>query len=418
LLGAALIEPMVVSNLSAMVEPEDFYITKHGDIWSAMLDLVRKREPVDIITVSEELKDHPSVDPALLADLLNAAPTYAHAETYAKRIVNASRRRQLIRSGAEISITGYETLDSADAENEAKQILLRALGERGNTKRIMTPEQQAHLIVDMFERRAQGLSPALPTGYHSLDTALNGGLRTGQLIIIAARTSVGKSSYAENIAENIAKNSKSVLYFNLEMSDERMVERFAKRQYKMSVSAFITGPIHEKDIAAMHEIAEMRAHMPLTLINDSVASTSSIWADVNQHIMRYGPIDLVVVDYLQLLSDKQGRSGSEVLRIAQITRTLKAMAGENNVPVILISQLNRNVEHRGGEPELHDLRDSGAIEQDADVVLLMWDDDEEDKKHLKVAKNRDGPTPELPIWFDGQFFTFTEPESGSHIVID
>jgi replicative DNA helicase len=129
--------------------------------------------------------------------------------------------------------------------------------------------------------------------------------------------------------------------------------------------------------------------------------------------MRYGPVELIVVDYLQLLNDKQGRSGSEVLRIAQITRSLKSMAGEIDCPVILISQLNRNVEHRGGEPELFDLRDSGAIEQDSDLVLLMWNDDDEDKKHLKVAKNRDGPTREIPVWFDGPSFTFTEP-TGSH----
>jgi len=415
LLGAALIEPNVISVVGQMLEPDDFYISKHGDIWATMLELTRRREPVDIITVSEEMKDHPSVDSVLLADLLNAAPTSMHAESYAKRIRNSSRNRQLIRAAGEISIIGYQTPDSAEAEDKAKQILLRSMDQKDSEKRVLTPEQQAHLIVDMFEARAQGLSPALATGYPSLDAATVGGLRGGELVIVAARTSVGKSSYAENVAENIAKRQHSVLYFNLEMSGRRMMERFAKRQHKMSMSAFITGPTDQQDIDRMYEIAEERSHMPLTLINDSMSSTASIWADTNQHVMRYGKVELVVVDYLQLLTDKTTRNGSEVLRIAGITRALKQLAGEHDCPVILISQLNREVEHRGGEPELHDLRDSGAIEQDADLVLLMWNDKEDDSKHIKVAKNRDGVTPELPIWFDGPSFTFTEPHNNSHV---
>lgn len=415
LLGAALLSPTVMAEVGHLLEPDDFYITKHGDIWAAMRELTRKREPVDILTVNEELGDHPSVDSVLLADLLNAVPSSSHAETYAKRILNASRKRKLINAAGEISIVGYESQDSAEAEQKATQILLGTMDQKDDQKRVLTPDQQASLLVDMFEERAQGLSPALSTGYPALDAATVGGLRGGELIIVAARTSVGKSSYAENVAENIAKKQHSVLYFNLEMSDRRMLERFAKRQHRMSLSAFIEGPTHEKDMAALYEIAQERANMPLTLITDGMASTSSIWADTNQYVMRHGPISLIVVDYLQLLSDKDNKSGSETLRIARITRSLKGLAGQHNCPVMLISQLNRNVEHRGGEPELHDLRDSGAIEQDADLVLLMWDDDDEEKKHLKIAKNRDGPTPELPIWFDGPSFTFTEPHGDSQI---
>lgn len=413
LLGAALLDPLVIAQVANLLEPDDFYISKHGDIWAAMQELMRKREPVDILTVREELGEHPTVDSVLLADLLNATPTSAHADTYAKRIRNASRLRQLIHAAGEISIVGYETPDSSAAEEEAKQILLRAVDTQESKQRILTPEQQGTLLVEMLKARAEGQAPALSTGYPALDGATMGGFRGGELIVIAARTTIGKSSYAENIAEGITKRSNPVMYFNLEMSAKRMMERFARRQHKLSLSAFLSGPTHEQDVAAMYEIAELRKTMPLTLINDGMASTASIWADVSQHVIRHGPLQLIVVDYLQLLKDKSPKSGSEVLRIAQITGSLKALAMEQDVPVVLISQLNRNVEHRGGEPELHDLRDSGAIEQDADLVLMMWRDDDDITK-LKVAKNRDGPTPELPIWFDGPTFTFSEPHGDSH----
>lgn len=406
LLGSALINPRVMAEVGDLIMPDDFYITKHGDVWAAMLELTRKREPVDVLTVLDQLGEHPSVDSVLLADLINGTPSASHASSYAKRIKNASRRRQIIQAAGEIGIVGYEETDAAEAEEKAKQILLRSVGTEENSSRILTPEQQARLLVDMFEARAQGLAPALATGYSSFDAATNGGLRGGELVIVAARTSVGKSSYAENVAENIAKRQNQVIYFNLEMSDKRMLERFAKRQHKLSLSAYETGPIHEKDVAAMYELAEDRAQMPLTLISDHMASTASIWADCSHHVIRNGKLQLVVVDYLQLLTDKDTKTGSEVQRIAKILRSLKGLAGELDVPVMLISQLNRNVEHRGGEPELYDLRDSGSIEQDADIVLLMWNDDDQVK--MKVAKNRDGPLVPLPVHFDGASFTFSD----------
>lgn len=412
LLGAALTDSTVVAEAGAL-EPEDFYINKHGDIWAAMMELARRREPIDILTVREELGDHPSVDSTLLADLMNSTPVSAHAKSYADRIRNASGRRKIIRASTEISIIGYNVKDRGEAEEQAKQVLLHSLDSSDNEQKILSPMQQASLLVDMLEERAAGKTQAIPIGYPAFDAATAGGLRGGDLVVIAARTSVGKSSYAENIAEHIATKEKQVLYFNLEMSPRKMLERFAKRTHRLSQSAFLDGPTHEQDIQAMYEIAEQRSRMTLTLVNDGMATTSSIWSVSNQHKIRKGALDLVVVDYLQLLKDKGNRSGSETLRIAQITGSLKALAREHDCPLILISQLNRNVEHRGGEPELYDLRDSGAIEQDSDIVVLMWRDDD-DNVEMKIAKQRDGPTPVLPIHFDGATFTFVETHGDSH----
>ena len=410
LLGAALLNPNVINEVGTKVAAEDFYITKHGDVYAAMMELMRKRDPVDIVTVRNQLGDHPSVDSTFLADLLNATPAVQHVQSYVNRIKNASRRRAIINAAGEISQVAFAEPDSVSAEEEAKQILLRALDKDRSAQRILTPKDQAALLVAMFEERAKGEEPALKTGYPALDGATNGGLRGGELVVIGATTSVGKSSYAENVAENIAKDGNQVLYFNLEMSDRRMMERFAKRTHKMSTSAFMAGPTHAKDVAALGEIAAERSEMPLTLISNGMATTSFIWALTAQHVMRFGAVQLVVVDYLQLLKDKQTKSGSEVLRIAQMTASLKALAMEYDCPVLLVSQLNRDAARRTGEPELHDLRDSGAIEQDADICMFLWRDDD-DQTHIKIAKQRDGPILELPIYFDGATFTFTEPKS-------
>lgn len=415
LLGAALIDSSIVGEVG-QVNPEDFYVAKHGDIWTAMLELQRKREPIDILTVREQLGDGTTIDPAFLADLMNATPSTRNAATYAQRIRDAAQRRKIIRAASEISLIGYSEKDVSHAEEEAKQVFLQALDNPDSEQRILSPMQQASLLVDMLEERSQGIAPALATDYTSLDSLTTGGFRGGELIVIAARTSVGKSSFAENIAENIAKRFKQVLYFNLEMSPKKMLERFAKRSHQLKHSIFVDGPTSEEDHAALYEIAQQRANMPLTLINDGMATTASIWAITNQHVIRHGKIDLIVIDYLQLLKDKGNRNNSEVLRIAQMTASLKALAREHDVPVVLISQLNRNVEHRGGEPELHDLRDSGAIEQDADIVVLMWINEDGDVK-AKIAKQRDGPRDvELHLSFDGASFTFYNghPDLHSH----
>jgi replicative DNA helicase len=406
LLGAALLDPTAVAEVGTL-EPEDFYIAKHGDIWAAMLELSRKRESIDIITVREQLGDHPSVDSTTLADLLNGVPATNNATAYANRIRNAARRRKIIRAATEITMAAYQEADAGEAEEQAKQILLHTLDTPDSEQKILSPMAQAHLLTDMLEARAQGEEAAMSTGYESLDSLTSGGFRGGELITIAARTSVGKSSFAENIAENIAKRFKSVLYFNLEMSPKKMLERFAKRQHRLSLGAYIDGPTEEEDIRAMYEIAEMRSNMPLTLVNDGRATTASIWAITNQHIIRHGKIDLIVVDYLQLVNDKQSRSGSEVQRIGHMMVSLKALAREHDVPLVLISQLNRNVEHRGGEPELYDLRDSGSIEQDSDIVILMWID-EDGNVQAKIGKQRDGPRDvKLHLDFDGASFTFS-----------
>lgn len=411
LLGAALVSPTVMAEVGTL-DPEDFYITKHGDIWAAMLDLSAHREPIDIVTVREKLGEHPSVDSAMLADLMNSSPTAAHAKTYADHIRNASTRRKIIKAATEISIAGYQEKDANKAQEDAKQILLHSLDSPDNGQKILSPLQQSQLLVEMLEERANGISQAIPTGFKALDSATNGGLRGGDLVVIAARTSVGKSSYAENIAENVAETGKQVLYINLEMSPKKMLERFAKRSDALSQAVFMHGPQGDEDYKAMYELAERRSKMNLTLVNDGMASSASIWAVSNQHKIRYGALDLIVVDYLQLLKDKMGRSGSEVLRISQITASMKALAREHDCPLILISQLNRNVEHRGGEPELHDLRDSGAIEQDSDIVVLMWRGDEDEAK-IKIAKQRDGPrNVYLPIIFNGPSFSFFEPHIG------
>lgn len=408
LLGAILSDSNTMVNVVDILEPEDFYVPKNADIYRIMKQLWMNREPIDLTTVREAAKGTP-VENISLSDMVASQHVAAHIEAYAKRIKDASNRRVLIEAAGQIQVAAFEEQDSDVVAEKATSLLLGALDKSTNDDRVLTPSQQANLLVDMYNAMAAGEEPALSTGFTLLDTVTWGGFRPGELIVVAGRTSTGKSSYAENIAENVAKRGESVLYFNLEMSPKKMMQRFVKRQARLSIAALQYGPTDERDVAALYELAEQRLRMPLYLVNDAGTTSASIHAKIAKHVMKEGPLSLVVIDYLQLLRDKDAKSGSEPLRIAKITSTLHSIAREFDVPIILISQLNRNVEYRGGEPELHDLAHSGSIENDADIVLLLWDEDDEgETKKLKIAKNRDGEQQEIPIHFDGASFRFMD----------
>lgn len=408
LLGTVLTDNTVIADVGHILTPEDFYMAKHGHIWRVMQKLWGDRQPIDITTVREALSDS-TIDSVILTDLIAGQHVAAHAASYAAKVKNQSNRRKLIAAAGLIAAAAYEETDSQTAQQRATATLFEAVDQLEEDERVLTPMQQAHLLVRTYEEMAEGTSPAVATGFQSLDKFLWGGLRPGDLVVVSGRTTAGKSSYAECISENIANAKHSVIYFNLEMSPKKMLQRFARRAGTLSESALQFGPTHDQDIERLHELGEKRSKMPITLINDAASTSSSIRAMVSSHVMRNGPVALIVVDYLQLLSDRESKSGSEPQRIAKITRAMKLLAREFNCAVILISQLNRNVEYRGGEPQLHDLAQSGAIENDADIVLMLWfaDDDSEERK-LKIAKSRDGQTTELPIFFYGPSFLFQD----------
>lgn len=413
LLGACLFNddvfPMVVNRLTS----DDFYDQRHEAIWSAMKDLFDKSSPINVTTVSRySTNEMASVYlTQLVIDSSVSLPR--HVESWAEEIKNASRRRALISAAGKIAAVAYEEREATSAQERAREILQLAV-EQSEDDKLLRPEVQAELLQRYVESLKEGTNYVVPTGYPSLDAISGGGLRRGDLIIVAARTSIGKSTYAENIAERVAVSGEKVLFVSVEMSPEQMMYRYAVRSGKVSRAVLEFGIDGDTDQTNLDELKEARRSLPFFILNAPEASVSTIKASVSRLNAEVGQLGLVVVDYLQLMTDSSHAGAEkEHLRIGQITKALKHMAREYNVPIILISQLNRNLEYRGGEPKLADLRESGRIEEDADLILMLWEMEKEDMMgnatKLKVAKNRQGEKKQLPIRFIKESFTFSEP---------
>jgi replicative DNA helicase len=334
-------------------------------------------------------------------------------DEWAKDIRNAARRRAIIAAAGKIAAAAYEEKEASEAEDRARAILDTVITE-DEQEALLSPKRQAEILRVYIESRKDAGSLLVRTGYPTLDLHCGGGLRRGDLIIVAARTSIGKSTYAENIAENVAKNGHRVLFVSVEMTPDQMLYRYAVRTGALSQSTLEFGITSDVEDEAVTALQEARTKLPFYIYDAPTATVAMIRAQMSRMAVQ-GPLGLVVVDYLQLLADAggTGKDQKEHLRIGQITKALKHLAREYDVPIILISQLNRNLEYRGGEPKLADLRESGRIEEDADLVLMLWEVEQADTvgnvTRLKIAKNRQGPTEPLPIRFNKPTFTFVEP---------
>lgn len=412
-LGSILIDPFAIPKVSGFLEPADFYNHKHARIYRACLSLHDKQAPIDLITVGDTLQRQDFLDevggPAYLANLMNAVPTSVHIEHYARVVKNQARRRALVQVAGKIAAAVYEEPEAQDAEERAKSILLESVGQEQDSI-LITPERQGAILREYILSKKAGGHATISTGLRALDEQLGGGLRRGNLVVVAARTSVGKSTLAENIAEKVASTDHRVLFVSLEMSPEEIVHRYAVRSTVLNDSVPQFGISSDKDKEALEVLVQNRSKLPFYLLNAPAASTIAIRSAVSRINIQYGGLDLVVVDYLQLLKD--AGHAEERLRIGQITANMKSMAREFNVPVVLLSQLNRNIEMRGGEPRLSDMLESGRIEADADVVVMLWNTDKPDvlgyDTHTKIAKNRQGATGKVDIIFDKPRFLFKD----------
>lgn len=422
-LGACLIDNTALALISDKLTVEDFYVQKHALLFEAMLALHKKREAIDLITMGEYMREHAArfgdaVDTAYLAHLMNHTPTAVHAEHYASVVRNTARRRRLIEVAGRIAAASYEESDPEIAEDRASSMLLEVMSQANATGELLSPYDQGEVLRKLFLNKAKGDTTFIPTGFPKLDETAGGGLRRGDLVIVAARPSIGKSTYAECIAENVAESGKLVLFVSVEMSPEQCMHRFAVRTGTLSYSEINFGPRSKSELKRLDTLVEARNGLPMYILNSPAATTMNIRSAISRLEIRHGQVDLVVIDYLQLLNDNQ-RPGDKQMndnsRVAAMTKQIKQMAREFRVPIILLSQLNRAMEHRDKkerEPKLADLRDSGAIEQDADLVLMLWEGEADafgSVTRLKVAKNRQGATGHLPITFYKPGFAFSEP---------
>ncbi len=414
-LGAVLIDRDAIIEIADFLKPEDFYRQAHSRVYAAMLDLSERREPIDIVTVSEALERSGDLESiggrAYLATLSNQTPTAVHAAQYARIVERKAVLRNLIGAAGKIAGIGYEdpaeigeAIDRAEAE-------LYAVSERRVSVGFSVLRSLLHDAYDRLDylHAHRGEISGVRTGFANLDQ-LTTGLQRSDLVILAARPSVGKTSFALNIAEHAAVRDKmSVGVFSLEMSKEQLVLRLLSSVSGIDSQRLRTGFLEELDFARIAPAMNALSEAPIYIDDTPNISTMELRTKARRLQAEAG-LDLVIVDYLQLMqSSSTSKDANRVQEVSEISRALKALARELKVPVVALSQLSRQPEMRESkEPRLSDLRESGSIEQDADLVMFLYrerergSDDQQTEGEvvkLKLAKHRNGPTGEIDLWF-------------------
>ena len=413
-LGSILIDPEAILKVADFLHPSDFYRPQHADIYEAMLALHNQREPIDLVTLGDELTRHDKLDgvggPAYLATLMNAVPTAVHVEHYGRIVEQKAVLRNLIAAAGRIAAVGYEEAhDTAAAIDRAEGILF----EISQRRTVAGFETLATLLGEAYDRleylhEHRGQILGIPTGLAGLDTLL-GGFQPSDLVILAARPSVGKTSLALNVALHAAVHErKRVAIFSLEMSREQLALRLLSSETGINPRPLQTGFMEETDWSKIAKVMNDMASAKMWVDDSPTLSVMELRTKARRLEVEQQGLDLVIVDYLQLMqASTPTREPNRVQEVSEISRGLKNLARELKVPVLALSQLSRNVEQRGSaEPRLSDLRESGSLEQDADVVIFLYraegepiaDADLELVK-AKIAKHRNGPIGEVPLQF-------------------
>jgi replicative DNA helicase len=422
LLGALLIDKEAIVRISELLTPADFYRTEqHGQVYAAIQALYERREPIDIVTLTNELKKQGALDKiggsGYLTTLVNTVPTSAHIEQYAMIIKANAVRRNLIAHSTKIIESSYnERTEIENLLEDAEQGIF-SLSQQ-NVKRDFVPIKDA--LAESFDRldelqKSSGKLRGIPTGFRDLDSKL-AGMQPSNLIIFAARPGQGKTSFVLNVAQHVAVNANlPVGFFSLEMSQEELVDRLLVAQADIDAWKLKTGRLEEKDFDKLSNAMGQLAEAPLFIDDTPGISMAEIRTKARRLQSEHG-LKLIVVDYLQLI---KGRNlDNRVQEVSEISQGLKNLARELKVPVFALSQLSRAVEARGTrKPQLADLRESGAIEQDADVVMFIYREDVENISDvtLDIQKHRNGPVGEIKLFFHGERVKFYGMEKQRNI---
>lgn len=426
LLGALLIDSDAIVKIADNINAADFYQPRHQRIYEAISQLYEHHDAIDVLTLTDKLRNNGHLEAvggaAYLTELTNFVPTAAHVEQYADIVAQKALRRRLIAASRDITGLGYD---------ESKQ--LRELIEEAETR--LFEVSQTHIkqniisleaiLAESFDRlddlhKDKQKIRGVPTGFKDIDDKL-AGFQRSDLLILAARPSMGKTALALNFAHNVAVQAKQpVLVFSLEMSKEQLVDRLLSMESGVDAWALRTGNLTDADFEkighAMGTLSEAQI-----FIDDSPGITVSDLRTKARREAHQRPLGLIIVDYLQLMSGggRYGNDGNRVQEISEISRGLKGIARELNVPVLALSQLSRSVENRSPQiPQLADLRESGSIEQDADVVAFIYREEyynpDTDRKKLTdifIKKHRNGPTGGVELYFDNEKQRFRSVET-------
>lgn len=430
LLGSIILKPETMHDVSVMVRRESFYADKHRDIYDAIFQIFTKGDPIDVISVSDKLKTNKNLEriggASYLTELVDGVPAAGNALYYAEQVHNKAVLRGLIDAGEEIAEMGYSDPENLDAtlDNAEKKVYnVTNISTTQNFRTIGSSlteawERLEHLHENPDSKRG------VPSGFTSLDNLLSG-FQKSDLIILAARPSMGKTTFALDIARNAAlRHGASVGIFSLEMSDQQLVDRMLSSEagvdsWKLRTGRLSNDQEFEAVQEAMSRLSEASIHIDDQPGNNILKMRSAARRLKNEH-----GLDMLIVDYLQLMSPTQTKAtDSMVQQVTEISRSLKILARELDIPVIALSQLSRAVEQRGGKPRLSDLRDSGSIEQDADVVMFIHREDKMNKDvesdrpniaEILVEKHRNGAVGSAELYFDGQHVRFLNLDTHHH----
>ncbi len=422
-LGSLLIDSDAFTRIADIITPEDFYKEAHQDIFSAMTELYSEHEPIDLVSLSNKLSEKKLLEKvggrSYLAELANAVVSSANIVAYAEIIQKKAALRKLIKAAQEIAALGFQ--EDTKVENlldEAEQKIFQ-ISQKHLKQNFISVKS---LLDGTFERiddlhRDGGKVRGLPTGFYDLDNKL-AGLQPADLIILAARPSMGKTTFALDIARQVAKNNHPVGIFSLEMSKEMLVDRMICAEAGVDLWRMRTGRLSEQedDFTKIGHAMAVLAEAPIFIDDSASANIMEVRTKARRLKAEHG-LDLIIIDYLQLMEGRNRTSENRTQEVSEISRALKSLARELNVPVLALSQLSRAVElEKPPKPKLAHLRESGSIEQDADVVLFIYreymykrEDIDPDRRYIAeviVAKHRNGPTGTVELIFNEEKVRF------------
>jgi len=420
LLGSIMLRSESIEEIMDIIRPESFYSEKHRLIFRAMTDLFSKNEPIDLLTLSSRLKERELLDQtggmSYLTELVNAVPSSANAEYYAQMIQKKHLMRKLIEASEHICTLGYdETSELDELLDNAEKKIYEVTHSSSNSNFIELKDAlgEAWERLDRLHKSKDEFR-GVPTGFRELDNKL-AGLQKSDLIILAARPSMGKTALALDIARQAAiQHNIPVAIFSLEMSAQQLVDRMLAAESRVDAWKLRTGKLSlDSEFEKIRNSLDPLSKAPI-FVDDQPANNILKMRAIVRRLKSEKKLGLVVVDYLQLMVPTNSRnSDNTVQQVTEISRSLKHLAREFDIPVLALSQLSRAVEQRGGRPRLSDLRDSGSIEQDADVVMFIHREDkykeDSDKPNIAeilIEKHRNGPTGKIELYFDQNKSTF------------
>jgi replicative DNA helicase len=410
---------------------ETFYFKNHQELYKAILVLYDKNKLIDIITLTTFLQDNGLLDKIgglkIITQLINQIPNLVYLEEYIKLLQDKFLRRTLIRLGYQIINSSYITNISLESLlNDIEEQLFNITNNRENTNLLSSAELLSKVFLDLKQKSVEIVLPGLKSGFDNLDL-LTQGFQKSDLIIVAGRPSMGKTALCLNIAIAVCKNHKlPIIFFSLEMSKEQLMYRLLSNETEISNTALRSGNINKADWNKLSSVIKNLSTLPIFIDDTPNISIQNIRLKIKKILFEQTKIGLIVIDYLQLMQLSTSKNENRVQELSQITRALKTIAREFNIPIIALSQLSRNVENRTDKrPMLSDLRESGSIEQDADLVLMLYRESyykkqqsnlnelNVDSAELIIAKHRNGPTGTVYLKFDAKYTRFSSEISNN-----